>query len=154
MALTRFKIPPGVNKQSTQYAAGQTWYDANNVRWRTPYAETVGGWRVDPDNSSTYYGLTRALWSWKDFSGDTFRFIGTNSKYYLSSGQNKFDITPIRDSATTVSNPFTELRSGYNIATITDADHGAKVGDFVVFTSITDATVGGIAKATLTDVDE
>ena len=153
MPLTKIQVPPGVNKQSTSYAAGQTWYDANNVRWRTASAESIGGWRVDPNNSSTFYGVTRALWSWKDFQDDSYRFIGTNNKYYIASGENKYDITPVRATQAGLSLPFKQVKSGVNIVTIEDEDHGASVGDFVVFTAI-GGPIGGIPASTLTDVDE
>lgn len=154
MPLARFQIPPGVNKKSTQYAAGQSWYDANNVRWKTDHAETIGGWKQDPDNTSTFYGIVRAIFSWKDFSDDSFRFIGTNSKFYVSSGDNKVDITPVRATQSSLTDPFKSVRSGTHIVTIEDVDHGAKVGDFVVFTAIADATIGGISSTILVDITE
>ena len=143
MPLSRFKIPPGLNKQSTQYGAGMSWYDANNVRWNTPYAETIGGWRVDPGNSSTFYGIARAIFSWKDFSESSYRFLGTNNKFYLSSGNQKYDITPIRSTASGVVDPFKQVKAGNHIVTINHASHGASTGDFVVFTSVA-SDIGGL----------
>tara|TARA_S200002703_G_scaffold75414_2_gene65034 strand:+ start:1080 stop:3575 length:2496 start_codon:yes stop_codon:yes gene_type:complete len=153
MPLTKIQVPPGVNKQSTSYAAGQTWYDANNVRWRTASAESIGGWRIDPSNSSTFYGVTRAIWSWKDFSNDSFRFIGTNNKFYIATGENKYDITPVRATASGLSNPFQQIRHNVNIVTIEDGEHGASVGDFVVFTAV-GSGFAGITAESLTSVDE
>ena len=48
--LKKLELPPGIKKDSTQYAAAGAWYDANNIRFRRGNAEVIGGWVRD----STY----------------------------------------------------------------------------------------------------
>ena len=45
--LKKIELPPGINKESTQYAAAGAWYDGNNVRFRRGNAEVIGGWSRD-----------------------------------------------------------------------------------------------------------
>ena len=63
--------------------------------------------------------------------------IGTTSKFYVEEGQGYNDITPLRRSATLGADPFTTGSAGSGIITVTDAGHGATVGDYVTFSGAT-----------------
>tara|TARA_R110000803_G_scaffold175773_1_gene238298 strand:- start:426 stop:2135 length:1710 start_codon:yes stop_codon:yes gene_type:complete len=58
--------------------------------------------------------------------------LGTNSKYYIESGQNFYDITPIRQTTTAGDVAFSAV-SGSAVLTATDTDHGCNAGDFVTY---------------------
>ena len=107
--IRRIKLPPGLNKDSTQYASGGSWYDSNNVRFRGGYAESIGGW-ADTLTMGTYqgsdsymHGIGRDIFSWTDYSGNRLGCVGTNWKFYVISGIQAVDITPIENSFTGVS---------------------------------------------------
>jgi len=68
--------------------------------------------------------------------------MGTNLKYYIVSGAQFFDVTPLRDTATLGSNPITTGAAGSGIITVTDVNHGCSLGDFVTLSGAT--TVDGI----------
>jgi hypothetical protein len=64
--------------------------------------------------------------------------IGTNKKLYIESGQQPFDITPIRESFTSpaTNNCFTTGAAGSRVVTVTIVDHGGLNGDFVTFSGV------------------
>ena len=70
--------------------------------------------------------------------------LGTNLKYYIqqTTGGEFYDVTPIRDTASGVTNAFT-VTTGSNVVTVTDAGHGAQTGDFVTITYVGGA-IGGM----------
>ena len=58
--IRKISIPPGLNKRSTQYEAGESWFDSNNVRFSSGYAETIGGW-ADSGTETTYQGESSSM---------------------------------------------------------------------------------------------
>ena len=40
----KYTFKQGVNRESTQYAAENGWYDSNRVRFRDQKPENIGGW--------------------------------------------------------------------------------------------------------------
>jgi len=131
--LKKIQIPPGINKESTQYAAAGSWYDANNVRFRRGNAEVIGGW--SRDGTYELQGFGRACFSSRDYEGNNYQFAGTDWKYYVITGTAAFDITPVRDSGTIGSTPFTAIKGNPEIL-VSHASHGLSVNDWVVFTSV------------------
>ena len=131
--LKKIQIPPGINKESTQYASAGSWYDANNVRFRRGKAEMVGGW--SRDGTYDLQGFGRASFTSRDYSGNTYQFVGTDWKYYVIVGDLPFDITPVRDSGSTGTSPFTFVADDPNVS-VGHAGHGLAVNDWVVFTSV------------------
>ena len=91
MPLTKLKIPAGINRESTEYAAGNAWYDSDNIRFRGGVAESISGWTRD----SMYLlnGIGRACFSSRDYSGNNYQFVGTNWKFYVIVGTEAYDIT-------------------------------------------------------------
>ena len=69
--------------------------------------------------------------------------IGTTSKYYVDSGGNYNDVTPIR--ATTTNGITFAATNGSSVITATDSSHGALVGDWVTLAGA--ASLGGLVTA-------
>jgi len=128
--LKKLVFNPGVNRESTSYAAEGTWYICDKVRFRSAKPEKIGGWI--PVSSNTFLGTARTMWNWTTNSGYNNVGIGTHLKYYVENAGAYFDITPLRTTSALVSNPFTT--NGTTTVTVTHIAHGASTGDFVTFT--------------------
>jgi hypothetical protein len=133
MPVKKVEIPPGVDRESTQQSSGPQWYDANNVRFRDRFPQTVGGW-ID-DETQDMLGLARNIHSWTTFEGDTFRIIGTSWKYYITSGNTLTDITPIRSVNVDLTDDLS-VTDTESIVTVSHASHGLAINDFVRFTAV------------------
>ena len=137
MPLTKFNFKPGINKEETDYSNEGGWVDGDKIRFRKGRVEKIGGW--EKSSSNTYIGTGRALHSWVSLGGSRYLGLGTTNKYYIESGGNFNDITPIR--ATTTNGITFAATDGSAIITATDSDHGAVVGDFVTIAG--SASLGG-----------
>ena len=142
--LIPIKIKPGLVRDTTDYSNRGGWWDANWVRFRNGLPEKMGGWQKD--NTETFLGSCRNLINWTEFNSLNHTGFGTNLKYYILTGGNYTDITPIRRTVTLGASPFSAT-SGSSVLTVTDVSHGALVNDFVTFSAAT--TFAGIAAATL-----
>lgn len=129
MPLKKLLFKAGVNRENTRYTNENGWYDCDKIRFRQGTPEKIGGW--DRISEKYFKGLCRSLWNWVTNGGLNLISLGTNIKFYLSQGGNYYDITPIRDSVT-LTNPF-DITSGSSTITVTDANGGYGVGDFVTF---------------------
>ena len=99
--LKRIALPGGINRESTQFAAVDSWYDVNNMRFRSGVPETVGGWSrltIDVDEGGEpefeLEGIGRKCFSLRTYAGNKFRFIATNWKLYAIRPTTVTDITP------------------------------------------------------------
>lgn len=97
MALQKLVLRPGVNKEGTNYSNEDGFYYSDKVRFRSGYAEKIGGW-VNTNFDVTYKGTARALWNWVTLSGENLLAVGTTQKFYIQGGIGGTynDITPIR----------------------------------------------------------
>ena len=126
MPLTKLQIAPGIDKQNTEYGA-----------------EKIGGWtKVTTD---ALVGATRAILTWSDLNGVKYAMYGTNKKLYIYSEGSYADITPTRATGSITQFGTTNTSS---TVTVTDADHGALIGDFVTISSVSGA-IGGLSQANL-----
>ena len=134
MQLTDLKFNPGIDKQDSPYAAGddRRYVDAQLVRFHYGKPERWKGWQYLPNPNQTLIGVIRDTHAWISLDGTRYLALGTDRKLYLYSEGAIFDITPIRRTSGTLTNPF-ETTSGGSGVTVTDAGHGAEVGDFVQF---------------------
>ena len=98
MPLQKIVFRPGVNRENTNYANEQGWYECDKVRFRSGFPEKIGGW-VRLSNSQ-YLGVARSLWNWSTLSSENLLGVGTNLKYYIEKGGAYYDITPIIDTET------------------------------------------------------
>ncbi len=143
MPLQKLQFRPGVNREGTTLANEGGWFECDKIRFRSGFPEKIGGWILDTGTTASslqpptgsYWGVCRSMWNWNSLAGNNLLALGTNLKYYIQNGPDGFfyDITPIRDTASGVTNAFT-VTSGSNVVTVTDAGHGAQTGDFVTIT--------------------
>jgi len=142
--LKSLTLKPGVNRESTRYAAEGTWFETDKVRFRFGLPEKIGGWQRISAN--TYLGVARSLTNWATLGGQNLLAVGTNLKYYIERGGQYFDVTPIR--LTTAAGDVTfAATTGSAVITATDVDHGAQQGDFVTFSGA--VSLGGNITATV-----
>jgi len=134
MKLVDLKFQPGIDKQDTAYSAGdqRKYVDSNFVRFHYGKPERWKGWSYLPNPNKAIVGVVRDTHSWIGLDGTRYLALGTDRKLYLYSEGEVYDITPIRETAA-LTNPFTT--NGTTTVTVTDASHGALVGDFVTFDS-------------------
>ena len=132
--LVDLKFQPGVDKQDTAYSAGdqRKYIDSDFVRFHYGKPERWSGWKYLPNPNKTVIGVVRDTHSWIGLDGTRYLALGTDRKLYLYSEGKIYDITPIR-STDALTNPFTT--NGTTTVTVTDANHGCLVGDFVTFDS-------------------
>jgi hypothetical protein len=134
MPLKKLTLKPGVNKENTRYANEENgWYECDKVRFRQGTPEKIGGWQRISAN--TFLGVCRSLWNWVTLGGLNLLGVGTNLKFYIERGGTYYDITPIRDTETLGTDPFTG--DGTTTVTVADTAHGAVTGDFVTFSGVT-----------------
>ena len=129
MPFSKIIFKPGVNRENTRYYNEGGWYESQWVRFRQGSPEKIGGWTQY--SSTTFLGVCRSLWNWITLSAQNIIGLGTNLKYYLTIGNQYFDITPIL-STVTLSNPFTAT-AGSSTITVAATSHGALINDFVTF---------------------
>ena len=139
MPLSSIKFAPGFDKQSTSYGAEGKWVDGENVRFRYGQPEKIGGW-IKLTNDKLI-GSARSMFGWTALDGTRYLAIGTDKKLYIYTEGSYFDVTPIRATESSLTNPFVTT-SGSAVVTVTDVGHSARQGDFVTFTAA--STVGGL----------
>ena len=151
--LTKIKIPAGISRESTEYEAGNRWYDCNNARFRGGVAESISGWSQDSDYILD--GIGRSCFSTRDYSGNIYQFVATNWKFYVIVGGVPYDITGISPSnylaPASVTSPFTTV-SGSEFLKVTIVGHGRKVNNWINFYSVADVIDVNITGSILTQV--
>ena len=148
MPLKKIVLKSGVNRENTRYTNENGWYDSEKVRFRQGTPEKIGGWvRV---SANTFLGTCRSLWSWVTLGSEKLVGVGTNLKFYISSGGAYFDSTPYDFTNALGANPFTTDTStnttidgvAYTTVTVTDATGGYAVNNYVNFYNA--PTVNGV----------
>jgi hypothetical protein len=138
MPLQQLKFTPGIQHDGSRYSSSGSWSEADKVRFRDGAAEKIGGWqKAVPEQ---FLGTCRQLFAFTDLTGSYYLGIGTHLKYYVERGGTLYDITPIR-ATISASNPFTTSTAS-PIVSVTIANHGATLGDFVIFSGA--SSVGGL----------
>ena len=162
MPLKKLEFRPGVNRESTTLANEGGWFESDKVRWRSGYPEKIGGWTLDTGladstlqpPAGSFWGVCRALFNWLNLAGYNLMALGTNLKYYIQNGPGGsfYDVTPVRDTATGVTNAFTTATStntgSQTTLTVNDPGHGAQTGDFVIISN-TSGNVNGVTTANI-----
>ena len=130
----KYTFKQGVNRESTQYAAENGWYDSNRVRFRDQKPENIGGWIKR--SSTAFDGTARDIHTWTDLSSKNYIGIATEQKILIFYGGAFYDVTPIQASATNAKGNTT---SGSTRIVVTATTHGLIVGrkTWVEFTSQT-----------------
>ena len=144
MAYFRLALKAGMDKQNTEYGAEGGWTDGDNVRFRFGLPEKIGGWTNFNGSASYLVGFSSETFSWNNNAGTPYLAVGTERKIYVSVGGAWSDITPLR--ATTTAGDVTfAATNGSVLLTVTDASHGAEMGDFVTFSGA--VSLGGVITA-------
>ena len=130
--LAKFDFKSGFNRETTQYAEGQSWYDGNRVRFRAARPENMRGYETRAEGT-TFDGSARDLLVWSDAVNVGRAIFGTPDKLYEHNGDQIYDITPITTAVTLTSCFGTS--SGSTRVCCSDTSHNTKVGDYVYFTS-------------------
>ena len=139
MPLQKILFKPGVNKENTRYTTEGGWYECDKVRFRQGTPEKIGGWTGFA--SGVFLGICRSLWNWITLASLNLIGVGTNLKFYILSGGNYYDITPIRKTVT-LTNPFTAT-NGSAVIAVFETNHGCVQGDFVAYSGAGITGLGG-----------
>ena len=141
MPLSKLQFNPGINREITRYTNEAGWYEGDKIRFRQGYPEKIGGWQRLGEN--TFTGVCRSLHQWISLEFARYTGLGTNVKFMVETGQNYYDITPLRLTAT-LSNPLTTNTTGgtEKVVSVNHGTHGATVGSYVTFSGA--SAIGGI----------
>ena len=139
MALSKLEFRPGVNRESTTYANEGGYYAVDKVRFRSGYAEKIGGW-VNYSQGNTFKGVLHSMWNWITHVGSNLLAFGTNQKYYVENGGVYYDITPLASSLTLTNNPFATTSGSY-LVTVTESSTVATIGTYVTFSKNPSASI-------------
>jgi len=139
MPLQKILFKPGVNKENTRYTTEGGWYDCDKVRFRQGTPEKIGGWTGFA--SGVFLGICRSLGNWITLASLNLIGVGTNLKFYILSGGNYYDITPIRKTIA-LTNPFTAT-NGSAVIAVFETNHGCVQGDFVTYSGAGITGLGG-----------
>jgi hypothetical protein len=131
MPLVNFRPAPGINKEVTDYTGQGKWTDGDMVRFFQGSAQKIKGW--ERFLSTTLVGVVRDQHAWVALDGTRYDAFGTDRKLYVFEEGRAYDITPIRKTTSSISNPFTT--NATTTVVVTDTGHGAQKGDFVTFDS-------------------
>jgi len=134
--LQKLELRPGVNRESTSYANEGGFFAGDKVRFRSGYAEKIGGWQSINVAGSTFFGVCRMLWNWITTLNQNLLGVGTNQKVYVELGGEYYDITPLGNSLTLTQNPFSTT-SGSRLVTVTASAHLSAIGTYVNFSGAT-----------------
>ena len=134
MTLTKLQLKPGIQKQTSDLGAGGGYIDCDNIRFRYGLPEKIGGWVKTTDN--TLIGVVRDAHHWVALDGTRLAALGTNKKLNIYANSLLYDITPLRQTNSSVSNIFTTANAT-NVVTVNITGHNANEGDIVNFSGTT-----------------
>lgn len=146
MPLSKLQYRPGVVRENTNYANEGGFFDGDKIRFRSGFAEKIGGWI----NQSTYSfkGVCRSLFNYASLVGENLLGVGTNQKYYIENGGAYYDVTPIASTVTLPNNPFATTSGEYLVTVTTTSAHNATVGTYVTFSGVSG---GGVVNGVTLD---
>lgn len=134
MPIQKVVFRPGINRESTNYANEGGFYSCDKVRFRSGFAEKIGGWI----NQSTYTftGACRSLFNWITFDNENLLGVGTNQKFYVELFGIYHDITPISQTIALPNNPFSTTNGSYAVTVTTSTAHNITPNTFVTFSGV------------------
>lgn len=146
MSYTSLTFRPGVTRLATAYTNEGSWYDCDKVRFRDGRPQNIGGWQAET-LIGELLGICRTKMSWRSNIGAKYEAFGTTEGLWVNVDGTLYDITPIRQAFTGVTNPLS-ITTGTDTLTIAATGHGAAVGERVELTGF-DLTAAGISLAEL-----
>ncbi len=137
----RLEIPAGIVTSDSIHASEGHWVAMDKVRFHQGKPEKIGGWVAQ--NSVALSGSPRSMLAWRANDFTAYLAAGTHRNLYLLPQEtfSVYDITPLRESGTLGSDPFTTTNLSTTV-TVADTSHGLAVGDSVHFSGAT--AVAGI----------
>lgn len=139
MAFLKLDLKPGIVRDTTEYSQSGGWYDSNRIRFRSGKPETISGWQVL--TTQAFSGYCRSLFRTIDNSGTVRTGLGTTCRYYIESGGQLTDVTPIRQTNAGLINILSTTIST-NLININEVSNNVQVGDHVIITGA--SAIGGI----------
>jgi hypothetical protein len=150
MPLQKLQYRPGVNREATTYANEGGWYESEKVRFRSGFPEKIGGWinlatLSAAGAASTFKGVARDMWNWVTLAFSNLNGVGTNQKYYIESGYQYYDVTPLTSSSPLagISNPVSTTASSRLVTFTCTTSHGVSPGTFATISGVT-GTINGV----------
>lgn len=134
MPLQKLELRPGINREATSYANEGGFYACDKIRFRSGFAEKIGGWINQSTN--TFLGTCRALFNWITFTSENLLALGTNQKYYVELNGVYHDITPLSQTLSLPNNPFATTLGSYAVVVTTSAPHNISIGTYVTFSGV------------------
>jgi hypothetical protein len=141
MPLQKLEFRPGINREGTSLANEGGYFECDKIRFRSGFPEKIGGWLANSYN--TFLGACRSLWNWVTLLNFNLLGLGTNLKFYIEYGGSYYDITPIRYVSTSTAT--FSATPGSSVLTVTDANNGVKLGDFVTFSGATALSIQNVS---------
>lgn len=134
MPLQKLELRPGVNRESTTYANEGGFFAGDKIRFRSGFAEKIGGWINQSTN--TFAGTCRSLFNWITFASENLLGLGTNQKFYVELNGIYHDITPLSQTITLPNNPFATTNGSYAVVVTTSTPHNIAVNTYVTFSGV------------------
>lgn len=134
MPLQKLELRPGINREATNYANEGGFYSCDKIRFRSGFAEKIGGWINQ--STFTYSGVCRSLFNWITFDSENLLGLGTNQKFYAELNGIYHDITPISQTINLPNNPFATTNGSYAVVVTTTAPHNISIGTYVTFSGV------------------
>jgi hypothetical protein len=151
MALDRFVLPPGIDRDASQTAGEGRWWGSNRVRFAGSWPEKIGGWIRR--SATLLDGRVRALLSYTLLAGDPIVGMGSNERLYIEKGATVTDVTPV-DRTRSLSAGVATVATTTLVTFTFTASHGAAPGDIFTFDVISGTSrtpsavvVGGVPLA-------
>jgi hypothetical protein len=143
MPLQKLIFRPGLNRDQTNYTNEGGWNECDKVRFRSGFPQKLGGWlkyTIQP-----MVGVCRSMFNWVTSTSDNILALGTNIKVYVETGNNLYDITPLRTTlATTATDNCVDVSNGSRVININVVNHGCEDGAYVTISGVAGANIGGI----------
>ena len=129
-SLENFDVQPGLYTIQTPRSSVQRWKDGDHVRFHKGLPEKMGGWlKADTDQ---FLGLCRKLFDWQGHDTSKHICISTNQRLYIFKQGVISNITPIDESGTLGTDPFTMVDTEADV-TVADVAHTRNQGSYVTF---------------------
>ena len=151
MPLSKVKIAPGFDKQSTPADAEGRWVDGDNVRFRYGEPEKIGGWTALVNKELV--GAARAQHVWADTEGKRYAAIGTDKVLIIYYEGAFYDITPLETTNFSTGANITTTNGSATVTITTSGSHNLEVGEITTFANAGSFT-GANTVYTATDFDD